>query len=112
MNLRIAFAAAALAAPLFAAPLSAQDHPVPDDPRWLVYAAADPEQKPGLGAHVVFVAGEQESVLTSEVVMRWRPDVASPMRFRVGARALLIRAAFDPDGQRRFLVCICEEFAA
>ena len=60
----------------------------------------------------VFVAGEQESVLTSEVVVRWRPEVASPMRFRIGARALLIRAAFDPDGRRRFLVCACEEFSA
>lgn len=60
----------------------------------------------------VFVAGEQESVLTSEVVVRWRPEIAGPMRFRVGSRALLIRAAFDPDGHRRFLVCVCEEFAA
>ncbi len=66
---------------------------------------------PRRGAEL-FAAGAQETVLTSEVVVRWRPDVASPMRFRIGARALLIRAAFDPDGGRRFLVCACEEFAA
>lgn len=59
-----------------------------------------------------FASGAQESTLTSEVIVRWRPDVASPMRFRIGARALLIRAAFDPDGRRRCLVCACEEFSA
>ncbi|MCB1541185.1 MAG: phage head closure protein [Rhodoblastus sp.] len=78
---------------------------------WRPVASVWAKIAPRRGAEV-FVAGEQESVLTSEVVVRWRSDVASPMRFRVGARALLIRAAFDPDGQRRFLVCICEEFAA
>lgn len=35
-------------------------HPVPDDARWLVYPAAEPARAPGKGAHVVFVAGEQE----------------------------------------------------
>ncbi len=78
---------------------------------WQPVAAVWAKIAPRRGANV-FVAGGQESVLASEVVLRWRPDVASPMRFRVGARALLIRAAFDPDGRRRFLVCACEEFAA
>ncbi len=78
---------------------------------WQPVASVWAKVAPRRGAEV-FVAGEQESVLTSEVVVRWRPDVASPMRFRIGARALLIRAAFDPDGHRRFLVCACEEFAA
>jgi len=78
---------------------------------WQPVAAVWAKIAPKRGAEI-FVAGEQETVLTSEVVVRWRPDVASPMRFRVGARALLIRAAFDPDGHRRFLVCACEEFAA
>jgi SPP1 family predicted phage head-tail adaptor len=59
-----------------------------------------------------FVAGEQESVLAHQVTIRWRPDAASPMRFRLGARALYIRAAFDPDARKRFLVCTCEEYAA
>lgn len=78
---------------------------------WQPVASVWAKIAPRRGAEI-FVAGEQESVLTSEVVVRWRPDVASPMRFRVGSRALLIRAAFDPDGCRRFLVCACEEFAA
>lgn len=47
--------------------------------------------------------------LTQEVVIRWRADVAPPMRFRVGLRVLDIKAAFDPDGRRRRLKCLCEE---
>ena len=78
---------------------------------WRPVASIWAKVSPRRGAEV-FVAGAQESVLTSEVVVRWRPDIASPMRLRVGERALLIRVAFDPDGHRRFLVCVCEEFAA
>lgn len=78
---------------------------------WRPVASIWAKVSPRRGAEL-FVAGAQESVLTSEVVMRWRPDVASPMRLRIGARALSIRAAFDLDGSRRFLVCVCEEFAA
>lgn len=78
---------------------------------WRPIASIWAKVSPRRGAEV-FVAGAQESVLTSEVVVRWRPDIACPMRLRIGARALLIRAAFDPDGSRRFLVCVCEEFAA
>lgn len=78
---------------------------------WRPVASIWAKVSPRRGAEL-FVAGAQESVLTSEVVVRWRPDVASPMRLRIGSRALVIRAAFDPDGARRFLVCVCEEFAA
>lgn len=78
---------------------------------WQPLASVWLKISPRRGAEI-FVAGEQESVVTFDVVMRWRLDVASPMRFRIGARALSIRAAFDPDGRRRFLVCVCEEFAA
>ena len=60
----------------------------------------------------MFVAGEQETVLTHNVTIRWRPDVASPMRLLLGSRALYIRAAFDPDGRKKFLVCRCDEYAA
>ncbi|MDE2363127.1 MAG: phage head closure protein [Hyphomicrobiales bacterium] len=59
-----------------------------------------------------FVAGEQESVLVHRVTVRWRPDLASPMRFVLGSRALYVRAAFDPDGRKKFLVCRCDEYAA
>lgn len=60
----------------------------------------------------MFVAGEQETVLAHNVTIRWRPDAASPMRLLLGSRALYIRAAFDPDGRKKFLVCRCDEYAA
>jgi len=47
--------------------------------------------------------------LRHEVIIRWRGDVTPAMRLREGARILDIRAAFDPDGRRRWLKCICEE---
>ncbi len=78
---------------------------------WRPVASVWARIEPRRGAEI-FPAGAQESVLTSEVIVRWRSDVASPMRFRIGSRALLIRAAFDPDGCRRFLVCVCDEFSA
>lgn len=66
---------------------------------------------PRRGAEL-YIAGEQETMRAYDVVVRWRADLASPMRFRMGARALFIRAAFDPDGRKQFLVCACEEFSA
>ena len=78
---------------------------------WRPVASIWAKLSPRRGAEF-FVAGAQESVLTSEVVMRWRADIASPMRLRIGSRVLMIRGAFDPDGRRRFLVCVCEEFSA
>jgi SPP1 family predicted phage head-tail adaptor len=59
-----------------------------------------------------FVAGQQETSILYDVTIRWRPDAASPMRFRIGSRALYIRTAFDPDARRRSLVCRCEEYVA
>jgi SPP1 family predicted phage head-tail adaptor len=72
-----------------------------------IWARIEPQR----GAEI-FVAGEQESVLAHLVTIRWRPDAASPMRLLLGSRALYIRAAFDPDGRKRFLVCRCDEYAA
>ena len=44
-----------------------------------------------------------------EVTIRYRDDVTSKMRFRLGERRLDIRAVLDEDGRRRFLKCNCEE---
>ena len=44
-----------------------------------------------------------------DVTMRYRDDVTANMRFRLGDRALDIRAVLDEDGRRRFLKCNCEE---
>jgi len=45
----------------------------------------------------------------ADVTIRYREDVAPNMRFRLGDRALDIRAVLDEDGRRRFLKCMCEE---
>lgn len=63
----------ALLAAVSALSLAAQQHPVPEDPRWLVYPAADPAAAPGRSAHVVFVAAEQE----------YRAEQALPMLARL-----------------------------
>jgi len=49
------------------------------------------------------------STVSHEIVIRHRGDVVPEMRFRAGARVFDIRAAFDPDGQRRWLRCLAEE---
>lgn len=43
------------------------------------------------------------------VTLRYRAGVGAGQRLVEGARVLTIRAAFDPDGTRRRLVCLCEE---
>ena len=47
--------------------------------------------------------------LTSEITMRWRSDVWPGMRLVAGERVFDIRAAYDPDGARRHVVCLCLE---
>jgi SPP1 family predicted phage head-tail adaptor len=58
-----------------------------------------------------FVEGRQEQALEWLAQFRWRADVTSEMRLVLGARRLRIETAYDPDGQRRFLACRCEEIA-
>lgn len=58
-----------------------------------------------------FTAAQSEVAITHEVTIRARDGVADGMRFRIGARALLIRAVLDPEGRGRVLQCACEEFA-
>jgi SPP1 family predicted phage head-tail adaptor len=47
--------------------------------------------------------------LTHEIVLRYRGDVTSAMRFRDGPRVYDIRATFDPDGSRHWLKCLVAE---
>lgn len=56
-----------------------------------------------------FLADRQEETITHRILIRWRSDVQSGMRFRLGGRTFLIRAAFDPDERQRVLICRCEE---
>ncbi len=63
-------------------------------------------------AHDDFIEQRQEQQTTHRVTIRWRSDVAQPMRFDFHGRKLLVLSAVDPDERRRFLVCRCEEISA
>lgn len=52
-----------------------------------------------------------EQASSYQVDIRWRPDIAAGMRFIFRDHILLIHAIRDPDGERRFLTCACEEIA-
>jgi SPP1 family predicted phage head-tail adaptor len=58
-----------------------------------------------------FVEQRSEQIITHIARFRWRRDVTSDMRLAFDGRALLIRAAYDEDGRKRFLTCPCEEIA-
>lgn len=44
-----------------------------------------------------------------EIVVRYRADITPGMRIRTATRVFEIRAAFDPDGMRRWTRCLTEE---
>jgi len=55
-------------------------------------------------------ADQPAASLTSEIIIRYRGGVAPEMRFAASdGRTWDIRAAYDPDGTRRRLVCLCGE---
>lgn len=53
--------------------------------------------------------GRAEQTGSYRITMRWRGDVDAGKRLRDGARIFEIRAAADPDGARRRLLCLAEE---
>lgn len=54
-------------------------------------------------------ADRWEQASRQEIVIRWRSGVTAGMRFRAGGEVFAIVTAGDPDGDRRRLVCLCEE---
>lgn len=54
-------------------------------------------------------AGRPEQVHTHRITLRYREGVSGAMRLTSGLRRFAIRAAADPDGSRRDLVCLVEE---
>lgn len=59
------------------------------------------------------LAGERpEGTADTRITIRWRGGVDARMRFSLGARVFAVQAAFDPDGRRRELVCLCEEISS
>jgi SPP1 family predicted phage head-tail adaptor len=57
-------------------------------------------------------ADRPEQSLTHKVTMRYRDGVTGAMRLTSGLRRFAIRAASDPDGTRRDLVCLVKEMKA
>jgi SPP1 family predicted phage head-tail adaptor len=70
------------------------------------------------GALEMLSAGERsradrpEQAITHRVTFRYRDGVTGAMRLASGLRRFAIRAASDPDGTQRDLVCLVEEIAA
>ena len=54
-------------------------------------------------------AARTEEAVTHRVRLRWRDGVTGAMRLSCGPRRFRIKAATDPDGARRDLVCLVEE---
>ncbi len=52
-----------------------------------------------------------EARTETRITIRWRGGVDATMRFALGARIFPIVSAFDPDGRKRELVCLCQEIA-
>ena len=57
-------------------------------------------------------ADRPEQSLTHRITLRYRDGVTGAMRLTSGLRRFAIRAASDPDGARRDLVCLVEEIKA
>lgn len=54
-------------------------------------------------------AARAESVVTHRVTLPYRAGIGDANRLTLGLRRFRIRAASDPDGSRRQLVCLVEE---
>jgi SPP1 family predicted phage head-tail adaptor len=54
-------------------------------------------------------ADRPEQSLTHRITLRYRDGVTGAMRLTSGLRRFAIRAASDPDGSQRNLVCLVEE---
>ena len=54
-------------------------------------------------------ADRPEEAVTHRVTFRYRAGVTAAMRLTAGLRRFAIRAASDPDGSGRHLVCLVEE---
>jgi SPP1 family predicted phage head-tail adaptor len=57
-------------------------------------------------------AGRLEQAGSYRVTLRWRAGINAGMRFVDGAQVLEILTAGDPDGDRRRLVCRCQDISA
>lgn len=65
-----------------------------------------------LSGHERVRADRPEQNLTHRITLRYREGVTGAMRLATGLRRFAIRAASDPDGSKRDLVCLVEEVRA
>lgn len=77
--------------------------------RSFVTVAAFWAQVEWLGGAEHWRQGRPEQTGSYRITLRWRGDLDAGRRLRDGARLFEIRAAADPDGGRRRLVCLAEE---
>ncbi|NEU14062.1 head-tail adaptor protein [Methylobacterium sp. BTF04] len=70
----------------------------------LLWGALEP-----LGTAERVRGGRADVVATHRVRLAYRTGIAPAMRLAAGPRRFVIRAAGDPDGDRRDLVCHVEE---
>jgi SPP1 family predicted phage head-tail adaptor len=56
-------------------------------------------------------AGRPEQAVSHRITLRWRAGIDAGQRLRDAGQIFDIRAAGDPDGGRRRLVCLVEEIA-
>ena len=62
-----------------------------------------------LRAREQVIGDKSMGLLSHEIEIRYRGDITTRMRFRLGARAFYISAFYDPDGRRARLICKCQE---
>ena len=54
-------------------------------------------------------ADETVFTVTHRIWIRFREDLAAGMRLRKGGRIFTVRAFYDPDETKRYVVCRCVE---
>ncbi|MGH1350003.1 MAG: phage head closure protein [Methyloligellaceae bacterium] len=54
-------------------------------------------------------AEQLQSTIIYEITIRHRTDITPQMRIIFGSRKFNILSAFDKDGYKEWLICICEE---
>lgn len=82
-----------------------------DLPDWAAIAAVWGAIEPLSGAESL-AADRLQSRVTHEIRLRYRTDITSAMRLRMGARVFHIVSVIDEEERRRFLVCRVEERTA
>ena len=75
---------------------------------WAAVGNMFAQVKPISGREIVSADGLSGRV-SHEVWIRHGVEVRPEMRFVEGSRVLLVLAALDVDGRRRWLKCLCEE---